>query len=314
MDTLKSLAAKLDLSIATVSMALNHSPLVSKKTAARVWALANELNYRPNNIGKALQAGRNDLIGCLIHTLLSSFFNELLEGMGQKAAQERFGLLASWSNGSDSMLHINQMLAQRVSGVVFSGYDESFPQISRQLERAGVEIVFCSTHLHGDYPFVVTDDFSGGEMAAKYLISCGHRRLLVQDYPVERRLQGCLKAFAAAPHLSFEIFEQLAGLPEQIRRTGATGIIFFSDIDAMDGMYLLRQQGFRIPEDLSVIGYDNLPVAARPEFELTTIGQQRMEIGSKAVEYLIRKSRGETPEAHQYLAPELVVRKSVRTL
>lgn len=311
MYTLKSIAEKLNVSIATISLALNHSPKVNSKTAKRIRELANELDYRPSNIGKALQSKHSQLIGCLVNSVLHSFFNELLEGMGHKAAQEQYGLLTGWSNGSDVMIHVDQMLTQRVDGVVLVGYNKAFEQAARRLRNAGVEFIFCSTHNHGNDPYVVTDDMLGGKLSARYILGCGHRSLLIQDYSARFRLQGCREELREFGDVLYTLFSSPSELLPAIRKTNATAIIFFSDLDALDGMYVLRSHGIRIPEDVSVIGYDNLPITERPEFALTTIGQQRQELGARAVEYLIAKSRNLEMPGNILLPPSLVERTSV---
>ena len=313
MVTLRTLAEELDLSIGTVSPALNRSPRVNPETVRRVLDLAEKRQYRPSYIGRALQSGKSRLIGCLFTSLLNSFFHELVEGIGRRAAASHYGLLTSWRSDSDLREQVNLMLAHRVEGILFAGATPELPAIAAQLEENGIPTVFCSSHHHGNLPFVVTDDFAGGGMAAAFLLENGHRNVLVQHYPLQSRVDGGMAALTRAGAAT-TLFRQKEELPEAIRKSGATGVIFQTDMEAIDGMYLLRRAGFRIPEDISVIGYDNLPLSARPEFELTTIGQLRQELGSRSADYLIRTSAGETLPRNTYLAPELIVRKTVRKI
>ena len=313
MVTLRTLAEELDLSIGTVSLALNRSPRVNPATVRRVLELAEKRHYRPSNIGRALQSGKSRLIGCLFSSLLNSFFHELVEGIGRRAAASRYGLLTSWRSDSDLMEQVNLMLAHRVEGILFAGATPELPTIAAQLEANGMPTVFCSSHHHGNLPFVVTDDFAGGGMAAAFLLENGHRNILLQQYPLQARVVGGMTNLNDAG-ISPLLFRKAEELPEAIRQSGATSVIFQTDMEAIDGMYLLRKAGFRIPEEVSVIGYDNLPLAARPEFELTTIGQMRQELGSRSVDYLIRTSAGETLPRNNYLPPELIVRGTVKKI
>ena len=94
----------------------------------------------------------------------------------------------------------------------------------------------------------------------------------------------------------------------------ATAVLTFSDQHAFDVMHVLRQAGYRVPEDVSIVGYDDIEYAARPEFELTTIRQQRKKLGELVASYILDRLDGKNPEKKQLLAPELVMRNSVRNL
>ena len=110
------------------------------------------------------------------------------------------------------------------------------------------------------------------------------------------------------------MFYQISELPELIRKHNATAVLTFSDQHAFDVMHTLRQAGYRIPEDVSVVGYDDIEYAARPEFALTTIRQQRKKLGELVATYILDRLDGKTPEKCQLLPPELVMRNSVRRL
>ncbi len=309
MTTLKSLAAELGLSIGTVSLALSGSPAIRQSTIERVRKLAAERHYTPNNLGRALQSGHSRLIGCLAGSILNSFFGELIEGMGRRATQAGYGMMLSLGADSDPGAFVDQMLSHQVEGIIMTGGYASFREVAELLEKRGLPFVFCSTQRFREYPTVVNDDFASGVKGAECLLQCGHRRILVQQTTPEIRVQGACSVLDGRAEYAF--FTTPSELPEAIRRSGATAVLTFSDLVAVDSLQILREAGFRIPEDISVLGHDNLPLFARPEFELTTIGVQRLQLGELAADYIIRASAGETVDRTTLLEPQLFFRQTV---
>lgn len=309
MATLKSLAAELNLSVGTVSLALRNSPRIHPDTAKRVLELAAKRDYAPNNFGRALQSGRSRLLGCVLGcSLLNSFFDELIEGMGRRAAASGYGMMINWRTGNQIGGIIDRMLEHRVEGVIFTGLTEG-EQEARRLEKNGTRFIFCSTRRFLQYPTVVNDDFAGGVMAAECMLQHRHTNFLLEQTTSAERLRGAVKTLEGKA--SYQIFACPEELPEAVRRTGATAVICFSDLTAIDGLFLLRQQDIRVPAEVSLIGYDNLPIASRPEFELTTIGQQRIEMGELAADYIIRAGKGYEQPMPLLLQPQLFFRKTV---
>ena len=139
MVTLKSIAEHLNLSIGTVSLALNHSPLVNQETAERVHRAAARFGYVPNRAGRALQSGKSRTIGCLVGTLLASFFSELVEGMGRYASQMNYALTITWIDGHEPNALGQQVLGQGVDGVIFAGDNRRFGSLANFFQKVGVK-------------------------------------------------------------------------------------------------------------------------------------------------------------------------------
>lgn len=321
MVTLKDVARELGLSTGTVSMALNNSPRVNAETARQVRAAVQALGYTPNNFGRALRSGKSRLIGYFSHHLDASFFADIFQGTGEKLAEREYGILSCWpakcSAGNISN-NLDMMLSKNVDGIIFVGGDwlslgsEAF----QMLDQRNIPFVFCSRYCQSyNVPFIVTDDLLGGELAANCLLEHGHRVILCEyNDSIERRLRGNLNAINNYSDAKSVVFYQIAELPELIRKHNATAVLTFSDQHAFDVMHTLRQAGYRIPEDISVVGYDDIEYAARPEFALTTIRQQRKKLGELVATYILDKLDGKNPEKCQLLPPELVMRNSVRRL
>ncbi len=318
MVSLKDIARELGVSVGTVSMALRGSPRIGRETASRVKALAGELGYIPNHFGRGLRSGRSALIGCLVSSLQASFMATIVEAIGARAAEAQYSVLAAWSDGRrEKMLQdqLELMLSKNIDGLVITNpVLAQHPALLARLNRAQVPFIFCSYHC-GDqgYPFVVTDDEAGGRLAARHLLDNGHRAILCEfSHSVERRLKGNLAEINCRPDARSCVFHDLEELPVLIAEQRATAIVSYSDMRAIDTIYLLRQRGIRVPEDVSIIGYDDLDLAARPEFNLTTIAQQRKQLGIAAVDYIFERLGGNAPADRILLAPSLVERGTVR--
>lgn len=320
MVSLKNIARELGISVGTVSMALRDSPRISAETTRRVKFLARELGYIPNNFGRGLRSGRSSLIGCLVSSLQSSFMATIVEAIGARAAEQQYSVLAAWLDCRREKAlqeQLELMLSKNIDGLVSTASMlVQYPALLARLQRAKVPFIFCSYHCGGDgYPFVVTDDEAGGRLAARHLLEQGHRTILCEfSHSVARRLKGNLAEINRWPDAKSCIFYELEELPALIAEQRATAVISYSDMRAIDAMYLLRQHGFRVPEDVSVIGYDDLDLVARPEFNLTTIAQQRKQLGIAAVDYIFERLNGQTPPGEILLAPSLVERGTVRRI
>ena len=321
MVTLKDVARELGLSTGTVSMALNNSPRISAETARQVRAAVQALGYTPNNFGRGLRSGKSRLVGYFSNHLNASFFADIFQGAGEKLAEREYGILSCWpekSSAGNITHNLEMMLSKNVDGIIFVGGDwlslggEAF----QMLNSRNIPFVFCSRYCEDyDVPFIVTDDLLGGELAANCLLEHGHRVILCEyNDSIERRMRGNFNAINNYSDAKSVVFYQIADLPELIKKHNATAVLTFSDQHAFDVMHVLRQAGYRVPEDISIVGYDDIEYAARPEFDLTTIHQQRKKLGELAAAYILDRLDGKDPETKQLLAPELVMRNSVKQL
>ncbi len=321
MVTLKDVARELGLSTGTVSMALNNSPRISAETARQVHAAVRALGYTPNNFGRGLRSGKSRLVGYFSSHLDTSFFAEIFKGAGEKLAEREYGILSCWParRSANNISHnLDMMLSKNVDGIIFVGGDwlslggETF----QMLQKRNIPFVFCSRYCQShDVPFIVTDDLLGGEMAANCLLEHGHRVILCEyNDSIERRLRGNLNAINRYSDAKSVVFYQPEDVPELIKKHNATAVLTFSDHHAFDVMLILKQAGYRVPEDISIVGYDDIEYAARPEFALTTIRQQRQKLGELVAEYILDRLDGKETKKIQLLPPELVVRRSVKKI
>ena len=310
MITIKDIAQRLGVAPSTVSMALKDSPEIGRETKEEIRRTAREMNYVPNPFGRALQSRRSPLVGYLTDRVTDSFFDQLLQGAGETAVKHGCGLLTgvvSSVEELESQLEIFREM--RLEGMVVTLAGLRSPKAFTLLERSGIPPVFCSGRGGPDHPFVMGDDILGGELAAEHLIARGHRVLACQTRGV-RRLEGNRNALRRHRLPEPFEFETADGLAELLgRHPDVTAVTAFSDNEAILLQNAIRKLGLRIPEDVALVGYDDLWFAALENFRFTTVAQPKQEIGQQAMEVLFEIIGGATP-GPRLLAPELVIRES----
>ncbi len=315
--TIKSIAKKAGVSYATVSLALNDDPRVAEKTRDKVKKLAIKLNYVPNNFGRALQSNKSDLVGCLLQNFTGSFFSEIFNGVGQAATANNYGLLSAICSGEKEKNYeqLKIFREKRVDGIVVLGGYGNFLNELLEFEKAGIPVIFASSEYEcSTIPTVVTDNAKGGKLAAEHFIQLGHKRIAYafakKNGSGLNRYNGSKDALLSNGMLApipCADKEELCKLLKSTTRP--TGIIAYSDEEAITIMHLAKGMGLRIPKDLSVIGFDDSPLASLPEFNLTTIAQAKMDIGRIAMEMLLDRINGKEVKSI-ILEPELIVRGS----
>ncbi|OGV35302.1 MAG: hypothetical protein A2020_06165 [Lentisphaerae bacterium GWF2_45_14] len=316
--TIKSLAEMAGVSYATVSLALNDDPRVAEKTKNKIQKLAKELNYVPNNFGRALQSNKSRLVGYLIPNITGSFLVDILQGIGSAATRRNYGLLVAIADIDSKMEEqIELFREKRVDGIIASCSSDNLMKRLSELGRNGIPTVLASSeNAKKSFPLVLTDNVEGGRIAAEHLIGYGHRKILyafssdTKDSSKYDRLQGVRKALRAH-HMpdamtvssTEELFRVLSG------RERPTGIVCYSDYEAAIVQSVARKAGLRVPQDVSITGFDDSRTASLPEYNLTTVAQAKTQIGEIAFEMLLRRINGEQVESVR-LKPEIVIRGS----
>lgn len=312
--TIKQMAKELGLSPASISLALRGKPRMSPETIRRVQELAKKLDYVQSNIGRALQSRQSRLIGYLLPGVTRTFYNEILQGAGEETAAHGYGLLVGWVNPGDEHVEhqVNLMLEKDIDGLIISESNHLLDPYLPRFTRRNKPVIFCSSIAPKKYIEVITDNFYGGFLAVETLAEFGHRHVLgCTELP--DRFKGN-RAAARQYGLRLSRYHRIEdAVAILMKHRDITAVAAYSDHQALDIIYQLRQSGRRIPEDISVIGFNDGPMAARPEFQLTTIAQQRLELGRTAVRCLIGMIH--TPDHHpvsQYLKPKLILRNTVQ--
>jgi DNA-binding LacI/PurR family transcriptional regulator len=317
--TLKSIAAMAGISPATVSLALANDPRVAEKTKTHVQEIARKLDYVPSSIGRALQSNRSRLIGYLVKSVTFSFANELLQGIGEVASHAGYGVLVGITGGSakSEASHLKLFREKGVDGILASNFHPETAKILSVFENSGIPVIACSNvTFDKKVPAIVINNRKGGRMAAEHLISLGHKRIAYCFYPapIKDRFAGACevlnKAGCPEPVLCKNA-DHLASVLHSPKRP--TGIICFSDFEAFEAKHAVETTGLSLPEDISIIGFDDLWISELPEFSLTTISQPKREMGTLSMQMLLERMEGKKVKS-KFLEPSLVVRNSTAAI
>lgn len=327
---IKDVAARAGVSISTVSNALNRPETVSDALADRVRLAVDELGYVPLHAAQQLRAGRSGLLGMTVINIANPFFAALVAG-AESAASER-GLRVLVGNSGDDAArerdHLELFERVQVDGVLISPYGEMSDALGA-LRRSGIPIVLVdAVDDEGRLDSVSFDDVAGGRLAAEHLIAIGRRRLAflgARDTvrQVRERLAGARAAVAAHPGVTLEVAwtqRTTAGIGRELgARIAATapserpdGIIATNDHLGCGVVHGLVRAGVRVPDDIAVVGYDDIEFAEIAAVPLTSVRQPAREMGRAAGEMLLALASGDAAAGGRSLVfdPELVVRGS----
>jgi LacI family repressor for deo operon, udp, cdd, tsx, nupC, and nupG len=322
---IKDVAQALGMSVATVSRALSKPEAVNSETLKRVMTVVEKLEYRPNLVARSLRVRQTKLL-LMVTPQLSPFFLEVLAGAEEAARARDFSMLL----GSDGLVpdrelaYFDQVSSGRADGIIsLSGW---LPEAFAPGKRALPPIVAALEPLPGHAtPIVRVDHRIGGEMATKHLIDLGHRRIAhisghSNSLSAGRRRSGYKDALDAAgipfdPSLvkqgDFRVESGASAMTQLLALDSPpTAVFAANDEMAFGAMTVLRARGLIVPDDMSVVGFDDQSMAAIYNPPLTTIHIPRYEIGKRAVEELIKVINGEHAAGEVLLRTYLVERES----
>jgi DNA-binding LacI/PurR family transcriptional regulator len=322
---LADIAKKVGVSEATVSRVLNGKPGVAPSTRASVTKALDALGYeRPTQ----LRGERARLVGLVLPELQNPIFPALAEVVGGALAQQGFTpvLCTRTAAGASEAEYLDLLLQHQVSGVVLTGglyaqAEAAHDHYARLVERRLPTVLVNAAIDDLDFPRVSCDDGAAIEQALGHLLALGHERVGIvlgpPDHVPSRRK---LAAFAAARDGSFDgelrehaIFtlEGAEAAAMKLVRRGVTGIVCASDVLALGTIRAARRCGRRVPEDVSVVGFDDSSLMTCTDPPLTTVRQPIVAMGRAAVDLLVAQIEGRAVPARELLfEPELVVRAS----
>jgi LacI family transcriptional regulator len=326
--TIYDVARLAGVSTATVSRALNGTGQIAPRTRATIEAAVEQLGYRPNTIARSLVTKSTQTIALLLPDITNPFYAALVSGIQQSALSHGHTmLLCTTENDPEREEHYLRVLrAKQVDGALVDGLVLPSDTIARFVED-GFPIVCLDRDIDSrSIPLVQVDNRLGGRLATEHLISLGHSRVAhvmgARELGIsDERLAGYRDELAAAG------VETAASLVEEGRFTeeggheaarallernpDLTAIFAANDLSAVGVLNAIAETGRRVPEDISVVGFDDLRLAAFTSPPLTTVRQPAVEIARLATELLIGLTRGKQVEQMRHqLEPELVVRAS----
>jgi len=320
--TITDVARAAGVSVATVSKVINGRYGVAAATHERVMRVVSELGYASSLVATSMRRQRTHVIGVLVAEF-EPFALELLRGVSESLSGTAYDVLAyagAVSSGSHEGWEARSL--SRLGGTLIDGAIVVTPTVA--LPGAGVPIVSIDPHTGPVGPAVVdVDNRRGGARATEHLLSLGHTRiahLSGRDDLESARLRavGYREALAASGiALDEDLVAQGGYSPEESARAAArlldaperpTAIFAANDVSAIEAMSVASERGIRIPEDLSIVGFDDIPAAVATDPPLTTVRQPLTEMGHAAVELLVRMIDHGAPAEHVRMPSELIVR------
>jgi LacI family transcriptional regulator len=326
--TIADVARSLGISKATVSRALNARGGVDPATRERVLASAAQLGYVASSTARALSHGRSNCLGLLVPSLTWPWMLEVVRGVADVVERSVYSLmLYTTARGPDSeRAFVSQVIPSGgIDGVILVVPDGMLPYVGRLAARGLPVVVIDDRGQHPEFPAVATTNRDGGHAATRHLVDSGRRRITMINGPVEygcnrERLDGYRQALGEAG-IGFEPdLVEIGDFTEEggaraAARLLASGRAFdavfaANDLMAMGAMRRLREAGRRVPDDVAIVGFDDIPAASQTHPPLTTVRQPLYEMGRAATEMVMAAVRGDAIERRVELPTSLIVRGS----
>jgi len=328
--TIRDVAARAGVSVATVSKVINDRYGVSAATLARVRAVIDELGYEASLVAQSLRNHRTNVIGILVADL-EPFSTELLKGAADAIRGSGFELVVYSAGGrTGDPVGWEKRYLSRLSGTLVDGAVLVTPTVSLDVVP-GTPVVAVDPHTGPSHlPTIDSDNLRGAQLATEHLLDLGHRRIaFLAGRPdlqsAELRKTGYLRALTAAGIAPDDDLIRIGAYDPEISAASAhalltapdrpTAVFAANDISAIATVAAAGELGLSVPDDLSVVGFDNVPESALCSPPLTTVNQPIREMGHRAIAMLIALINGdEVGHTHVTLDTGLVVRRSTRVL
>jgi LacI family transcriptional regulator len=324
--TMRDVAERAGVSPTTVSRVLNNTHYIAEETKARVLEVVQELNYFKNVHARRLATGKSDLFGLVISDIANPFFPEVIRGFQT----------AAWDHGFDTLLLNTEYSQDRTQSIVRKLVESDVRGVAimtssidnaatHELTSAEIGVVFSNLCSADKFVSNITVDYSGGiSQAIEHATQLGHRRTAVIAGPEGNRTaatitQGLIVGLSrrgmkpvTVVNSDYRVDAGASAVKEILHAPKTPTVIFCgSDLIAMGAMSALEEAGVKIPEDISIVGIDNISFATLARPPLTTINVPREQLGATAFQALERMSQLKRHRGAEYtLKTELVVRKS----
>lgn len=331
--TIKDIAKQAGVSHSTVSRALHGSPLISEETAGRIRQIAVDMGYIPSAAARSLKTNRSRALGVIVSHIDDPFFSEILQGIEEVAQERSYSLLmaASQRHLEREQAIVRDMRERHVDGLIICGASFSVGQ-QRKLLEFGIPIVVVNNHAAEEYRYsIYHDDMDGSRQVTRHLIELGHKKIaylgnsLSGRITLDRLTGFCQEMETAGLDIPDEyIYEVSGGNPEDGLAALShflelperpTALFCFNDMLAIAVLKGLQTVGIRVPEEFSVVGFDNIVFSAYTNPPLTTLDQPKRYIGVEAARLIlglldpVEGEKAPEQEIHKFKG-KLLVRQS----
>ncbi len=332
--TMRDVAALAGVSQSTVSFVINdrHEMRIAQDTRQRVLDAVAELGFRPNLNARALRARRTHTLGMLTDEIASSAFAGQVVLGAQQVAWTNDRLLLLINTGGDTQFEtaaVDLLLDRRVEGLIYAAQSARRVRVPERVRAVPMVLVNCYAAPHDRLPAIVPSEVYGGYLATRAVLDAGHRNIvfLAGDYPswaTRMRTRGMRRALRDAgvafredsvlygdyvPSSGYDRIKQVIGRPKRRR---PTAVLCANDRVAMGVLFGLHELGLEVPNEMSLVGYDDQEFLADSVYPaLTTVRLPHYEMGIEGVRSILRLMDGESLPARRWLKGQLVVRDSI---
>jgi len=331
--TIKDIARIAKVSHTTVSRALNNKSRIHPQTKEKILSIARELNYQPNFFARSLVTKRTKILGLVITTIANPFYTELAQGIETTARSLGYNIILCSTDYelSNEKQNIDMLRSKGVDGIIFTSAHIGDPNIIELAEEGFPMILVNRRTYHPTVrekvDYVGVDNIFGGFLAVEHLIRLGHERIGIIGGSSEssvgfERLEGGKKALET---YGLEAREDYFLEGDFLKESGyqggkrflrmdkpPTAIFATNDYMALGTYQAIVEEGVRIPEEIALVGFNDIEFTSMRGIDLTTVGQKKYEMGALAVKKLVERIKGEGTESSKevILEPELIIRRT----
>jgi DNA-binding LacI/PurR family transcriptional regulator len=321
--TLADIAERAGVSRSLASLALRGEPGVQPEKRARILKIAAELNYTPNPAARNLASNVSRTVGILVADILNPYLAVLAKTIDGAARAKGFDVVLSVDGTPDEAAQraIANLMAQRIAGMVLIGAPDDIKIVDRVARR--IPVVYVGRHLEAEaIDSVSNDDRLGSSLLVRHLVECGHKRIAHIDggrgAGARRRREGfqvAMRALGLEPQVipgRYTLDGGSHGAKEALAKNPRpTAIFAANDLAAIGVLNSVLGAGFKVPGDIAVVGYDDMPFAASETLSLTTMHQPIDRMATQCIDCLIARIQDpDGPGTRVLLSPHLVVRRS----
>lgn len=334
--TIKDIAKIAGVSVMTVSRVINNERYVKKETKDKVLKIISKYGYEPNFFAKSLKSKKSKTIGLIIGDIENPYYSRLAKGVIDVAESLDYNVIVCNSKYKTELSerYVSMLIKKGVDGVLIATVDV-YNELINKLDKRDIPFVLITRRL--DLPginYITADDYLGGRIVAEYLVSLGHKKIFFLKAPNVWSANERIRAFTDVlkeNNIYYDdsyFSDHLENLEQSYNATKKflsdknnkdfTAIIGGNDFLAIGAMEAIIEGGLNIPDDISLVGYDNLNLTSILKVPLTTVKQPKLKFGELATNRIIRmiENHGKTKLKPQRLVikPELVIRKSCRKI
>ena len=326
--TLKMVAERAGVSVNTASRAINNKPDINEKTKKRILKVAQELGYVRNDTAVALRTKKTGTIGVVIADNRNPFYAEVLNGMEVAAKEKNYHIILANTQRDYQKEEeaINLLLAKRVDGLLITPVQDRDDDIKNLIEAKIPFVIVGRDFENIELDALYNDEVKGGFLATEYLIKNGHKRIaLVNGFlyksPARSRLEGYKKALKKYGIPVDDVLINVGDIDikdgykrtKQLFEKGLdfTAIFAYNDMMAFGAMQAIKEKGLRIPEDIGIVGYDDIPFSPLISPPLTTIRLKKQDLGVESIKLLLSRINGNRKKIKKIMLDvELVKRET----